>query len=197
MSPSLGKCSQCDREALFVGGPNKAPLCLYCAKVLQDIADSQFRMAREGADRAEREMHQIFGLPLPPHLQPKTPVIAHSVQNVGGVHVSGGTVGLVNTGTIERAHVSIQTVPDTALRNALQALERAVEDDQGIDTRDKTEAIEAIGALAEDTAKPQDQRRTIMLRGVAERLAAIVSVGKSAAEAWKLVQPLLKTYFGW
>jgi hypothetical protein len=112
------------------------------------------------------------------------------------INISGGNVGVVNTGTIHHAQVAINSIADNDFKTAIQNLEKAVEDDAALEAPVKTEAIEVITTLAEQAAKPTAERRTGMIKTLTTRLGELTALGKAASDAWGIAGPMIREFFG-
>jgi hypothetical protein len=189
-------CS-CGQAAVVVIGPpsQRAPLCMACYKTFSEINFRHIQVLQQMRDQAERDMYLTVGLPMPDHLRPRPPVIVRQEVKDHSINVTGN-VGIVNTGTIQQANVSISHVPDDNVRNVLAALSRVIEKADNAPAAQRTEALELVGAVADEAAKPPAERRLGVVKTTLSGLSQAAAGLTAAKEIWTIAEPVLRAFFG-
>lgn len=184
----------CGKQAVVAVDSGRLPLCMDCYQKFSEINARQIEQLQRMTEQAERDLYLVTGMPLPPHLQPKVPVIVRQQVN-NPITVTGGTVGIINTGAIQQAHVSISGVADESVRAVLAALAAAFEHQTDSAVAQRTEAVELVGGIADEARKPAGERRLGIVKTMVMGLGQLASGVKAANEIWLVAEPMLKKFF--
>jgi hypothetical protein len=195
MGAALGKCSQCDRPAMFVAGPDQMPLCLQCAALAQQMVNSQIQEAMRGADRALDDMEMITGIPMRPRRSPPAPVVVtgNAFHNIS---VNNSTVGVVNTGQLHQVDSSISAIAgsgDDELAKAFAAITSAVMASAQLSGGSRQEIVEILSVLTGEGTLPRGRRKTGVARPLISRLRELLG---TAADVITVATPLLPVIAG-
>jgi hypothetical protein len=116
------------------------------------------------------------------------------------IHLNDSQVGVLNLGSVVgsvQAHLAVVAGPDAdEVRRALEALARAVIDEEALPDERRQQLLESIDLLAQEAGVAPAQRRGSVIRTVLSGLAASLAGAASLAEVWSAVGPSLLHFFG-
>lgn len=203
---TCGGCGQ--QRAIVAQYPNMGGIfvCLDCHLRIQD---GELR-------RRHHHAHEINGLIaqmeymacLPPGTMPREPVPHlpptfqdHRSMTVTNNHitVSGGTVGAINTGTIQRLNVAIDQAAqrdDAALANAIRQLGEAITNHRDLTDDQKNEAGDCLVFLVDQVAIPSAHRRPTIIRATTDALLRVLGVAADLMQVWSTVGGPIRAALG-
>lgn len=203
-SPSAPRCSQCGKSAVCEVGTS--PLCVDHYEALrraelmaQQALNIKWNQAAALLNEinAQLDRSMPFG---PPHARmPLIPTPSFSGGNPTYISVTGGTVGAINTGTIEHLNVTIRDLAQmgqTALADAVRELSQVVVDDPNLSKDEKDEVLEQVEVLASQASVPPQERSLGVLKGLVRAIPAALTASKDALDVWDKVSPGLRATLG-
>jgi hypothetical protein len=184
-------CSQCGRPPLHiyrVKGGGEIVLCLDCSLKYQRIVDMQVARAERQLNFISDQAAFVVGLPSVGPRYPERPrPVEVSGMTLNNIQISGGTVGVLNAGSIQRVDVAIGAIQnggDTALAAAIKELTEAIATSSELRDQQKNDALEMLDVVAAEATQPKEKRRTAVAKPVLGALAEIIKVGASLATLW-------------
>jgi len=143
------------------------------------------------------DMDMISGIPSRGGRYPerRPPVTMSGTFN--SIRIDGSNVG-VNTGTIQSVQVSlagIQQGGSAALAAALKEITEAVINSAILQPSQKNDAVQRLETVAVEAVKPNDQRRTAVVRAVLVEFGEVVKVGASLCALWDRLGPTITSAF--
>ncbi len=123
-------------------------------------------------------------------LEPAKPAVTVNIQD--------STVATLNLGTVMGNIQSIvatlqQGQPEVAI--ALQKLIEAVAADETLGDR-RRDAIESLGQIGEEATRPEDRRRTGLVKTLLVGVGTLLAVSANATQIWQTLGPIIARHFG-
>lgn len=166
--------------------------------------------------RRHQHAHEMNGLIaqmeylacLPPGTMPREPVPQlpatfqdRRTMTVTNNHitVNGGTVGAINTGTIQRLNVAIDQAAqrnDAALVIAIRQLGEAIANHATLTAEKKDEASECLLFLVDQISIPATQRRPTIIRAATDAFLRALSVAADLMQVWTTVGTPIRQALG-
>jgi hypothetical protein len=177
-------------------------LCLSCWRIVRELqqADMENLMRMHDVVAAGLE-HALGGYPVP-RFGERQPVVHSGPVNLNtlqNINVTGGNVGAINTGTVEHLDVTLTNIKQSGgqeLASALSQFVEAVLNAGAVSAEDKNSVVEQVDFLAEQAALPSDDRNKGVVSAVMARVREFASTVTSAAGAWAILHPILRSVFG-
>jgi hypothetical protein len=116
-------------------------------------------------------------------------VVTHNIS------VNNSVVGAINSGTAQRLIVSLREIKQGGAGAAAEQMERLLEtvyEAQDLSKEQRAEAIELLSAIAEQMARPADDRQPAMIKVVIEKLDDLLSLSAKCASIWSAICATLK-----
>ena len=187
---------------MYTVGPDDArvPLCLDCFIRFQNVWYQQLEEYERHLNYLSAEMDSIAGfsgnLPRYPERRPR--VIHTGALTLNNIHVSNSQVGVINTGTLQNVDATVTVLKsggNAELANAVTALAQAVIELREMANDQKNQALEIIGALAEEAVAPKDKRKTAVVRALITELSTILGGVAALAALWEKAKGLFEQLF--
>jgi hypothetical protein len=161
----MAQCSQCGRPAIVAFSGHD--LCIEHYRMLQETYQAQLRMAAANLNYATAQIEAAVGMPglLPRYQIPSSP----SNLTLTNITVSGGNVGVINTGTIQRLDSSITVMREHGnddLARAIKELTNAVIASQEVSDAAKNEIIQQLDFLADQVMSDAGSRPMGVIKSV-------------------------------
>ncbi len=114
------------------------------------------------------------------------------------VNIQDSTVATLNLGTVMGDIRSVvaslqQGQPEVAV--ALQKLVEAVAADETLGDR-RRDAIESLGQIGEEATRPEDRRRTGLVKTLLAGIPTLLAVSANATQIWQTFGPIIARHFG-
>jgi hypothetical protein len=193
-------CTQCGRRPPIYNIENTHLLCLDCYERLQQVEQAKLEQNFRFMNYLGELMDSSIGMPgFSPRIQlPAPPVIRSGDMNFQNVTVNDSVVGAVNNGEIDKLDVAISKVRqggNAKLAGLVQKMTQAIVDSQDLTPAQKAEALELLGFLGEQAAKPRAQRQRLLAKAAADGLERILGFSAALATIWSTVGPHLHILF--
>lgn len=193
-------CANCGKPAVYVLGEGY-PVCVDCHYKHES---AQYMQAVKWAALMNQALEQMdalvpFGGPSPKLHIPRPPVPPINY-NSPTVHVSGGTVGVINTGNVQEITVNLQSLAKSGapeIAELLSNLTSAIMTANDADVRTKNELLELVADLTVHANCKTEDRKSGVVKAVFSAVASGAGAISSVAGAWAAVEPLLKRLFGY
>jgi len=193
------QCHNCSKNAMYTVGPNKFPVCLDCYSriVANDQAQQEFA-ARfmnflKGTMDAQVGVHGVT-----PRIELGARPIVHTGEvNLNNIRVSGGTIGVLNTGTIQNLDNKLTTlsrVNDSATMS-IKNLSNAIIESNDLSDEQKKQVIELLDSITDEILAPKTNRKPTVAKALWGSLREILSnassLSKLLGDLEKILKPLL------
>jgi len=191
-------CGNCGKPAFSY--MNDFPVCIDCGYKVQHAHWMEMSHNIAMLNHADRELAIACGMPqlANPIEIPRAPMPPITYNNQS-VTVTGGTVGVINTGNVEQIRVNLQSLSETAavdLVEPLKLLTEAILEAQDADADLKNELLEQVAALTEQAKEKPEARKGGTIKALFSAVKTGASTIGSVASAWTSVETLLRTHFG-
>ena len=166
-------------------------VCLDHYQLHEEMRLRKIQMYQELAERAEDDIAVTLGLPRKPRPQR----IPAARVNVHQVNIHGDNLGVVNTGTVGSIANSLTIIHghDATFAAKLKVLTEAIIASTVITAAQKQEAVELLNEVADDAAKPPQQRRArSAMKTIAAGLGQVLSHAADLYTLWTAIEPHLK-----
>ena len=186
---------------MFEVGPEKdrVPLCLDCYIRFQNVMDQQTEEHEQHLNYLSAEMESIVGLPgTLPRYSERRRVIHTGALTLNNIHVSNSQVGVINTGTLQNVDATVTVLKSSGneeLATAITALAQAVIELRDMADEAKNQALEILGALAEEAVAPKEKRKTAVVRALISELSIILGGVAALAALWTKAKGLFEQLF--
>ncbi len=186
-------CQQCGKPAIVGVGPDgKVRLCLDCYLKLQQALSNQQAHLASMLNYLTAEMEMMSGMPgLFPRMQVPRPVI-HAGQTYHNINVDRSVIGAINTGVVENLDVAMTNIRvggDEQLADALRRMTEAVIQSTDLVTGQKNDALDHLAVIAEQAAKPKEQRSIGALKTIIQAFERIVRNSAALLALWQQFGP--------
>lgn len=190
------KCSQCEKTAIY--NLNNIPLCLNCLERVKAIQQQELENNMQLANiaAAHLDMALPFGMKTPRFTIPKR--VQVNGPKMTNINISGGNIGVVNTGTVQRIDASINTIKsegNAEVAHAIAELTEAIASLEKISDEDRSKALELLSAVADEAEQPVNKRRSAVLKPILEGLATVLQTGAATADLWTKFGPIITNFF--
>jgi hypothetical protein len=199
----MARCYNCGKPAMYLVGPEgkEVPLCLDCdLKHTQMLAIQNEQLERE-MDFLTDYIESTTGVPrvLPRYLKRQTKIIQGGNVTLNNIHVSGSSVGVLNTGNLEMVDSAITILrQDPGTRDvsaAISKLANAVAQSEKLSADNKNEAMEILSTVATEATAPREKRRNIVVRRLLGLLPTAIQTAAAVLQVWHEVEPVITQYF--
>lgn len=187
---------------MFTVGPDNArvPLCLDCYIRFQNVMDQQLEEHERHLNYLSAEMESVVGLPgiLPRYPARQRRVIQTGALTLNNIHVSNSQVGVINTGTLQNVDATVTVLRsggNADLANAITALAQAVIELREMADDKKNQALEILGALAEEAVAPKEMRKPAVVRALISELSNILGGVAALGTLWAKAKALFEQLF--
>ena len=187
-------CVQCGRAAAVgveVANGQGVNLCFEHWQQHRALHLQEMQVLQDMADRAEDDMNDIVGLPR----TVRPPRIVAPRVNVHRINIHGDNLGVVSTGTVGSIanNLTIINGQDAALAAQLKGLTEAIFASGTLNNAQKQEAADLLNEVAEDAAKPPEQRRSrVVMKTIATGLGQVLGHAADLYTLWTAIEPHLK-----
>lgn len=177
---------------------NQYPLCVHCLTKLKQSETDRLKTLQHLITYCNTvQALQLEFNPLP--VSTKIPKMGDITLN-HYYDISNSNIGLLNAGTIqaELIDVSMEMLiknNQENLADVIKQLTDAVIKEQQINDANKTEVLEAISFIAEESVKPPQYRKKTMIMEVIEKMGKLISVSEAISKMWDLASSVFKEYF--
>ncbi len=181
-------CHQCGKPAIVGVGPSgKLRLCLDCYLKLQQALSTQQAHLASMINYLTAEMEVMTGMPgLFPRMQLPHPVI-HTGHTFHNINIDHSVIGAINTGVVENLDVAmtdIRTGGDEQLADALRRMTEAVIQSTDLATEQKNEALDYLAFIAQQAARPKEQRSVGALKTNIAAFERIIQTSAALLALW-------------
>jgi hypothetical protein len=182
-------CSGCERPAIQ-GYPTDDKdvtlwFCLDCSIKYEQMLDARIERDERHINYLEDVIADTYGVPRTgPKYPPRPPRLQVKGVTLNNIHIKDSTVGVVNTGSIQRVDVAIGALNragEEGVADAVRQLAEAIASTNDLEPAKKNDAMEMLGAIASEATQPAKNRRTAVMRPVLN--AMIETIKTSAALA--------------
>lgn len=186
-------CVQCGRPgvaAVGIEGGHYLNVCLDHLHQHEEIRLRKLQMYQDLAEKAEDDIADTMGVPR----KQRPPRIPAPRVNVHQVHIHGDNLGVVNTGTVGNIANNLTLINghDAALAGQLKALTEAIIASSILNPTQKQEAVDLLNEVAEDVAKPPQQRRSrTAMKMIVTGLGQVLSSAADLYTLWTAIGPHL------
>jgi len=190
------KCGQCGRQAVVAIGA--AGLCVGCYYQFQVARTLAFRMHAIGINYTLAEMDDITGLGIH-SAKMQVPDIPKGPFILNNIKVDNSIVGSINTGAVQAIDVSITVLRNAGseeLSNGLKKLTEVIANDQSLSEPEKNDMLDQVSFLSEQAVAAAKDRRPGLIKSTFATLTSAATAVNAISGAWVVVEPLLKTCFG-
>jgi hypothetical protein len=190
-------CTQCGRPA--IAELMDHPLCVdHWCRMQQALDADHARRASALNYLAEKAEARVGVRGIFPRYEVPMPTIATGPTTFNNIRVEGSSVGVINTGELQRLDLALTQVRvggDTASADVLKTLTQAVIDAPEIDGTAKNEALEHLSYLAQQATLPPEHRQRSVGRTVVTTLERLLHVAASVATVYATAKPVLDALF--
>lgn len=191
------KCNQCDRGAMY--NSNGVPLCLQCFTQVKALLQQEMENQMIAANMALDEIDAI----LPFGRLPGRFIIPRRVRIEGpamtNIRISNSTIGVVNTGTVNRIDASVNTIRQAGyeeIARAITALTEGVANTKEMSDEARQTSLEALSAIAQEAGSEPGERRNSVVKTMIGSLATSLQTVAATADLWQTVGPTITAFFG-
>ncbi len=189
-------CGQCSKPSVTAVGP--VPLCVDCWHKFEVARTMALRISAIGMNYALDEMDHVSGLPRTgPRMQvppiPQGPIVLNNIK------VDNSVVGAINTGNVRVIDVSLTHLHNAGndrARDTLKALTEAILTDQSLSATQRSELVEQIAFLSEQTVVAAQDRKPGLIKATLGALTQAAGTVSTMAGAWQAAEPVLRGLFG-
>ena len=171
------------------------PLCLNCYAVWQRTILDADRMYKQQInfllDQAEAATG-VYGVM--PRYDLADTVVHEGPMTFNNFNVSQSVIGAINTGDAQRIDVSLSQINmggDNALHNSLAEFTQALINTAELTTATKNELLELLAVIADEAAKPKENRRRSIIKAVLPGIQTAVATASSLMALWEKLHPHL------
>jgi len=172
-------------------------LCLQCYTLLQRMVQANNRMFKERINFLYDQAEAVTGLTgVMPRYDLSDPVVHEGQMTFNNFNINQSVIGAINTGEAQRIDVSLSQISiagDTALHDALAEFTQALIDSSELTSEAKNETLEMLAVIADEAAKPKEQRRRSVIKAVLPSIKTVVTTASSLVLLWDKLHPLLQT----
>lgn len=115
---------------MFQVGEQKIPLCLHCNSLMQQTIERNVQMLREEMNHSMDSIDAMFGVRVGARYPVKRPlVVAGGATTNTHISISGGQIGVLNTGDIQSLNQNISNLyaaSATDLANNVKNFSKAI-----------------------------------------------------------------------
>lgn len=192
------QCHNCSRNAMYTVGPNKFPVCLDCYSRIVANDMSQQKFDARFINFLMDTMDSLVGVHgVTPRIELDARPIVHTGEmKLNNIQVSGSTIGVLNTGTIQNLDNKLtalgqENVATTAIKN----LSNAVIESKDLSDEQKKQIIELLDSITDEILAPRNNRRATVAKALwnnlREILSEVSSLSKSLGELGNILRPML------
>ena len=173
--------------------------CLDCSLKYEQMLRLRAEDDERHINDLEAQIADVYGLRRP---APSFPPRPHRIQltdvTLNNIHIKDSTIGVVNTGTIQRVDVAIDALKNTGqegLADAVRQLAEAIPSASDLRSEQKNEAMEMLGTIAAEATQPAENRRKAAMRPIVNAMVEIIKTSAALAALWEKVgKPLLDAF---
>jgi len=199
------KCNQCNKPAMYQVGEGEAVkfLCNDCAFKHRALMDAQMEELHREYNMVASQIENTLGMygvvPKYP-LRPSPTVLAGNV-SLHNIRISGGNVGVLNTGTIGRIDTAVSLIghsgnpQEMEAAKALQALTEAVAGSAELTKQNKDAVLEILDLVASEATVPKEQRRCGAMLATIANISTIVGAACALQVTLGQYLPMLAALF--
>lgn len=196
---TMPSCTECGRPATWGSMDGRVRLCEEHAKQHNETLTDALRSTAAMVNFYEREVAaSLPGLYTPNYIDiPAAP--RRQEVTVNHITITGGTVGVVNTGVVEKINVEISTIESSGNRElAIAAKEfgQAVVDSGDLDADAKRDITEQLEYLLAQVQTPPQERNRGLIRSAIGGIGRLVERAAQLATVWIALSPLILTAVG-
>lgn len=194
------QCHNCPKKAMYTVEPNKVPVCLDCYSriVANNLAQQEFsaRFINYLMDTMD-SMVGVHGVT--PRIELGARPIVHTGEmKLNNIQVSGSTIGVLNTGTIQNLDNKITTLgqENDAATMAVKNLSNAVIQSKDLSDEQKKQVIEFLDSITDEILAPKNNRKPTVAKALWENLRGILSKVSSLSKFLKDLEKILRPMLG-
>jgi hypothetical protein len=208
MPSSIEICGGCGRRSQIVAvyeGMNGLRVCLQCYQSIQAEERQRKISHAHEMNGLYAQMEYMAGLPrgtMPREPIPQPAPIIENRNNMtvnNHITVTGGTVGAINTGNVERLNVAIDQAirnSDGQLAEAIRQLGTAIANNTTITPAQKNEASECLIYLIEQVNTIPERRQAAIVLSVKDTFLKVLSVSADLMQLWSTVGEPIRRALG-
>ncbi len=199
-------CEHCQQKPAIASVGDVA-ICIDCMRSYQEALWFRSRsmyldFARHAAlmNHIQADMDSNYAGILPP--TPPIRILPLPIEegdvNLTNISIDRSTVGVVNTGNVQRLDAAIsllQTDDNKELRESLTRLSEAVLASRSVSAIDKDEIVQHLSFLAQQTVESKESRMSYLVKQAVTRVRQLVSVSADLLTLWQVVEPALDHAF--
>lgn len=146
------------------------PLCLDCSVKYEALLERRMETVERQINFHTEQIERTVGLPgLGPRFPTRPPrAVLTGAVTLHNINISGGSVGVVNTGSIGRIDNAVGTIAksgEPAAAAAMKEITEAVANSGEMTPENKKRVLDSLSLVAAEATAPRDQRRgAAMLR---------------------------------
>ena len=175
-------------------------LCLDCSIKYERLMDDRIAADERQINYLEDLMADTVGLPRTgPKYPPRPPRVHFQGVTLNNIHIKDSTVGVINTGLIERVDVAIGALKragEEDIADAVRQLAEAIVSAQDLEPARKNDAMEMLESVAGEATQPPERRRKAAVRPLLSALAEILKTSAALSALWEKVGGPLLAAFG-
>jgi len=153
----------------------------------------QSRHAMAMMNLAVEEMNMVTGVNLGGKVAIPEAALASNFNNIS---VTNSTIGVLSTAAVGQISAYVGHLPQgDAARSALAEITSTVAN-VPMDEADRKNLLDQIAVIAEQAATEPQKRKPAVIGPILTAITQAAGATKVVAEAWKVVEPVMKAHFG-
>jgi hypothetical protein len=142
---------------------------------------------------ATDEMNMVAGVNLGGKVAIPVPPSASVFNNIS---VTNSTIGVLTTAAVGQVSACIGRMPKGDVAGAALVQITSTVADAPMDDAKRKNLLDQIAVVAEQAAAEPQKRQPAVIGPILAAITEAAGTTKAVAEAWKVVQPIMKAYFG-
>lgn len=195
-------CQQCGRPAAIciTNDDGELYLCVDCNLKLEHAETLEFQRTAQQLNLAAAAFEAMSGLQ---GLVPRMPVppvqtLPVLTMNVNNINVDDSVIGVLNTGSIETVDHAVTVLKQSGageMAAAFSKLTQSVIDSREADNELRNQIVEILSVIADEAAKPKQERRAAVIPPLITELATSFSGLAGLSHLWQQYGPMIQAFF--
>lgn len=200
----MDACSACGKPGFTrvrLGDGPFVAVCLDHYIQLQGVENEKQRNLTDtmryymaASNEAAAQADAVIGFGFTPRFEIPTP---SAPSHHTAVSVSGGQIGVLNTGAVNQITANLGAMPNEAAdaKHALERFVAAVVQEESLSADERNTLLDQLELVTQNASTLPQHRRPAIVGPVIDNIAKGVGAAQGLATLWITLEPLLKTLF--